>query len=150
MSLILRDCTYRVPVVNLRVIVAMTLGALVAAFGALFLGEYEFDEALPVAAGPLLALIVAEIVVSVGGHRSRTMGAILATWSAVAVLLSGHIDANGVESIKSGAYLSAVLAALAAGLRGNDWLGDYRARSASRTQDASSTTATREPAVSDS
>lgn len=136
-------------VVNVRVLLAMTLGALVAALGALFLGEYEFDEALPIAAGPLLALVVAEIVVSIGGHRSKTMALVLASWGAVAVLLAGHLDTNGVEAIKVGAYGSAALAALAAGLRGNDWLGDYRARSSSSSQDASSTTATRNELVSD-
>ena len=113
-------------VVNLRVLAAMTLGALVAAFGALFLGEYEFDESLPIAAGPLLGLIVAEIVVSVGRHRSKTMAGILAVWAATAVLLAGHLDSNGVEPIKVGAYASAVVAALAAGFRGNRWFGDRR------------------------
>lgn len=113
--------TYRVGVVNLRVLLAMTVGALVAALGALFLGEYEFDEALPIGAGPLLGLIIAEIVVSLGRHRSATMAAILAVWAATAVLLAGHLDANQVEAIKPGAYLSAALAAVAAGLRGNDW-----------------------------
>lgn len=136
--------------VNVRVLAAMTLGALVAALGALFLGEYEFDEALPIAAGPLLAFVVAEIVVSLGGHRSKTMALILATWGAVTVLLAGHLDTNGIESIKVGAYGSAALAALAAGLRGNDWIGDYRARSSSRAQDRSSTTATRSPVSSES
>lgn len=99
----------------------MTIGAMVAALGALFLGEYEFDEALPIGAGPLLGLIVAEIVVSLGRHRSKTMAAILAVWAATAVLLAGHLDANEVEAIKPGAYLSAALAALVAGLRGHAW-----------------------------
>lgn len=99
----------------------MALGALVATAGALFLGEYEFDEALPIGAGPLLGLVIAEIVVSFGRHRSATMAGILAVWAATAVLLAGHLDANQVEAIKPGAYLSAALAALAAGLRGNDW-----------------------------
>jgi hypothetical protein len=104
----------------------MTIGALVAAFGALALGEYEFDEALPIGAGPLLGLVVAEIVVSVGRHRSKTMAAILAVWAATAVLLAGHLDANDVEAVKPGAYLSAGLAALAAGLRGHRWFGRTR------------------------
>lgn len=137
-------------VVTVRLLLAMTLGALVAALGALFLGEYEFDEALPIAAGPLLALVVAEIVVSIGGHRSKALALVLATWGAVAVLLAGHLDTNGVEAIKVGAYGSAALAALAAGLRGNDWRADYKARSARGSQDASSTTATRSPLASDS
>ncbi len=99
----------------------MTIGAVVAAVGALFLGEYEFDEALPIGAGPLLGLVIAEIVVSLGRHRSKTMAAILAVWAATAVLLAGHLDANDVDAIKPGAYLSAALAALAAGLRGHAW-----------------------------
>lgn len=127
----------------------MALGALVTALGALFLGEYEFDELLPIVAGPLLALIVAEVVVSIGKHRSKTMAAILATWGAVAVLLAGHLDTNGVEAIKAGAYLSAGLAALAGALRGNDWIGAYRARSSSTAHDARSTDVTRTP-VADS
>ena len=135
--------------VNVRVLAAMALGALVTALGALFLGEYEFDELLPIVAGPLLALIVAEVVVSIGRHRSKTMAAILAVWAATAVLLAGHLDTNGVESIKAGAYLSAGLAAVAAALRGNDWIGDYRARSSSTTHDDRSTAVTRAP-VSDS
>lgn len=127
----------------------MAIGALVAALGALFLGEYEFDELLPIVAGPLLALIVAEVVVSIGRHRSKTMAAILATWGAVAVILAGHLDTNGIEAIKAGAYLSAGLAALAGGLRGNDWIGDYRARSSSTAHADRSTAVTRAP-LSDS
>lgn len=107
--------------VTVRVLVAMSLGAVVATLGALFLGEYEFDETLPIAAGPLLALVVAEIVVSIGRHRSWTMAGILAVLVGVAVLLAGHLDANGVEAVKSGAYLSAGLAALAAAARTAPW-----------------------------
>lgn len=99
----------------------MFLGAVVATFGALFLGEYEFNELLPVAAGPLLGLVVAEIVVSIGRHRSWTMAGILAVISGVAVLLAGHLDANDVEPIKTGAYLSAGLAGLAAAARAAPW-----------------------------
>lgn len=99
----------------------MALGAAIAALGALFLGEYEFDETLPIVAGPLLGLVIAEIVVSVGGHRSWTMAGILAVIAGVAVLLAGHLDANGVEPVKSGAYLSAGLAALGAAVRTGPW-----------------------------
>lgn len=112
---------YRGPVVRLRVLGAMALGAVVATLGALFLGEYEFDEMLPIAAGPLLGLVMAEIVVSIGGVRAWGMAAMLAVGAAVAVLLAGWIDANDVEPIKTGAYLSAGLAAAVAGLRAAPW-----------------------------
>lgn len=113
------------PVVTIRVLVAMTVGALVAALGALFLGEYEFDELLPIGAGVLLGLVVAEIVVSVGRHRSWTMAGILAVLVGVAVLLAGHLDAGDVGPVKVGAYASAALAAAAAALRTAPW-GDRR------------------------
>ena len=109
--------------VSIRVLVGMALGALVATAGALFLGEYEFDETLPIVAGPLLGLIVAEIVVSVGSHRSWTMAGILAVLCGVSVLLAGHIDAGGVGAVKAGAYLSAVLAAISAATRSAPWGG---------------------------
>ena len=116
-----RSRSYGVGVVSTRVLLAMALGAAVAALGALFLGEYEFDEMLPIVAGPLLGLVIAEIVVSIGGHRSWTMAGILAVIAGVAVLLAGHLDANGVEPVKSGAYLSAGLAALGAAVRTAPW-----------------------------
>lgn len=99
----------------------MALGALVAALGALFLGEYEFDEALPIGAGALLGLVVAEIVVSLGHHRSWTMAGILAVLVGVAVVLAGHLDAGDVGPIRSGAYLSAALGAGAAAVRTAPW-----------------------------
>jgi hypothetical protein len=117
-------------VVTVRVLVSMFLGAVVATLGALFLGEYEFDETLPIAAGPLLGLVIAEIVVSIGRHRSWTMAGILAVIAGVAVLLAGHLDANGIEPVKSGAYLSAGLAALAAAVRTAPWGRRTAARTA--------------------
>lgn len=107
--------------VSIRVLVGMALGAVVATFGALFLGEYEFDELLPIVAGPLLGLVIAEIAVSIGGHRSWTMAAILAAIAGVAVLLAGHLDAGDVGPVKSGAYLSAGLAAVGAAARTAPW-----------------------------
>lgn len=114
---------YRDRVVRLRVLGAMALGAVVAALGALFLGEYEFDEMLPIVAGPLLGLVIAEIVVSIGRIRAWGMAVMVATAAAVAVVLAGWIDANGVESIKAGAYLSAGVAGLVAFVRAAPWGG---------------------------
>ena len=108
-------------VVTIRVLVAMAVGAVVAALGAVFLGEYEFDEALPIAAGALLGLVVAEIVVSLGHHRSWTMAGILAVLVGVSIVLAGHLDAGDVEPVKAGAYLSAALGAAAAVLRTAPW-----------------------------
>lgn len=107
--------------VTVRVLVGLSLAAVVATLGALFLGEYEFDEALPIVAGPLLGLIIAEVAVSVGKHRSTVLAVLVATYAATAVLLAGRIDSNMVEPIKTGAYLSASVAAAAAFVRANPW-----------------------------
>lgn len=99
----------------------MVVGTVVATLGALFLGEYEFDEMLPIVAGPLLGLVVAEIVVSIGGHRSWTLAGVLAAIVGASVLLAGHLDANGVAPVQMGAYLSAGLAAVLAAARSAPW-----------------------------
>lgn len=112
------------PVPTLRVLLGMTLGALVATLGALFLGEYEFDELLPILSGALLGLIVAEVVVSVGRVRNIAVALSAAAWSATAVVLAGILDANETGPIKWGAYLSAGLAGLAALARANKWRQD--------------------------
>lgn len=96
--------------VKLRDLAALSLGAAIAALGALFLGEYEYDQLLPILAGPLLALLIGEVVVSVGHRREPVVAAMVAVAAAVAVILAGIIDANGVSPVKPGAYLSAVLA----------------------------------------
>ena len=131
-----RRSAYGVAVVRTRVLVAMAIGAVVLAAGALFLGEYEFDETLPIVAGPLLGLVVAEVVVSLGQHRSRTMAVMLAVGTGVSVVLAGHIDANQVEAVKPGAYLSATIAGLCAGARGWPW--PARKRRPSKSAEAAS------------
>lgn len=118
--------------VTVRLLLAMTLGAAVATAGALFLGEYEFTEVLPMAMGLLLAYVVAEIVVSLGRHRSPMLGAIVATWSATAVVLAGWLDTNGVEPIAVGAYGSAAAAAAVGFLRAGDLRGTWRAAEGER------------------
>lgn len=107
----------------------MTVGAVVATVGALFLGEYEFDEALPIGAGVLLGYIIAEAVVSIGKQRSRALALIVASWAGAAVLLAGHLDANGNESIKAGAFLSAGASAMVAGLRAHAWFAKRKTAS---------------------
>lgn len=124
----------------MRVLVGLSLAAVVAILGALFLGEYEFDETLPIVAGPLLGLIIAEVAVSVGKHRSSVLAVFVATYAATAVLLAGRIDSNLVEPIKTGAYLSAALAALVAFVRANPWGAKSSAPTAPNHQNARSST----------
>jgi hypothetical protein len=54
---------------------AVLAGAATAAFGALILGEYEFNGATPYLAGVLFGLIVAEVVLTVAKRASRALAA---------------------------------------------------------------------------
>ena len=52
----------------MRLVLAVIAGAAVAAFGGLILGEYPFTGLMPYAAGLLFALVVAEVILSVGAQ----------------------------------------------------------------------------------
>ncbi len=49
----------------MRLVLAVTAGAIVAAFGGLILGEYPFTGLTPYVAGVLFALVVAEVILTV-------------------------------------------------------------------------------------
>jgi hypothetical protein len=92
--------------------------ALVAALGALILGEYEFTGTLPWIAGPLFGLAVGETVVAVGQSRATVPAAIGAFLAGGGIVWAGWIDSSeGVEPIHAGVWVAAALAAVATFLR---------------------------------
>jgi hypothetical protein len=96
-----------------RAVLALVLGAAVAALGALILGEYEFQGTLPWIAGLLFGLVVGEVVVSVGRSRHVAVAAVVALLSFAGIAWAGWIDSTqGVEPVKRVVWLSAALAAL--------------------------------------
>ncbi|HEY9558361.1 MAG TPA: hypothetical protein VIR58_16610 [Acidimicrobiales bacterium] len=102
----------------LRIGLALVLAALVAALGALILGEYEFDGALPFVAGPLFGLVLGELVVGVGRSRHLLIAVLTASLAAGGIAWAGWIDAGeGLEPVKDLVWVAAALAAVAAGLR---------------------------------
>lgn len=104
-------------VVSPRVSAALFIAAMLAMLTGFALGEYEFQGAMPFVAAVLLALVLSEIVVSVGKARSWLVGGFVAICVAAALVLGGHLDANGVEPVKTGAYLAAALGAVISVLR---------------------------------
>src|SRR3546814_9198075 len=78
-------------VVALRIGLALVLAALVAALGALILGEYEFDGALPFVAGPLFGLVLGELVVGVGRSRHLLIAVLTASLAAGGIAWAGWI-----------------------------------------------------------
>lgn len=101
-----------------RVLLAMVAGSAAAALGALVLGEYEFEGALPWIAGPLFGLVIAEIVVSLGRWRDPAVGLFCAAAAGLGLVWAGWLDANrGVEPVKPLVWVAVGLGALAAFLR---------------------------------
>jgi hypothetical protein len=101
-----------------RTVCGLVCAALVAALGALILGEYEFTGTLPYVAGPLFGLAVGETVVAVGRSRATATAAIASLVALGGITWAGWIDSSeGVEPLHSGVWVAAALAAVAAFLR---------------------------------
>ena len=106
----------------LRAGVGLALGVLVAVFGALILGEYQFEGLLPLGAGALFGLVVAEVVVEVGRRRSVPIGIAAGLATVGGLLWAGWISAgSGLGPIPGGAWVAAAVGFLAAVLRTTDF-----------------------------
>jgi hypothetical protein len=104
-----------------RTIIGLLCGAVVAALGALVLGEYEFSGSLPYVAGPLFGLVVGEAVVAAGRSRTMVVGAIAGLLALGGITWAGWISSgDGLEPLTTVVWVSAALAAVAAFLRTAD------------------------------
>jgi hypothetical protein len=93
-------------------------GAVVAAIGALVLGEYELVGVTPFVAGPLFGLAVAEAVTWASGSRGRISGITAAVLAAGGMVWAGWIDSGeGIDPMPVLVWPAAALAAVAAGWR---------------------------------
>lgn len=111
----------------LRAGIGLVLGALVATLGAFLLGEYQFDGALPIVAGVLFGLVVAEVVVEVGRRRTLPVALGAGVEAGAGVVWAGWISAGeGLEPIAGVAWLAAGVAVLVAAARiaGGRWRRD--------------------------
>ncbi len=99
-------------------ILPVVAGAAVSAFGALIVGEYEFDGVLPVIAGLVLGLLVSEAVALGGQWRGWVPAGIAATLAAAGILWGGWIDSGeGLEVYPALAWVGAAVAAVVALVR---------------------------------
>lgn len=93
-------------------------GAAVSAFGALIVGEYEFDGLLPVLAGLVLGLLVSEAVTLGGQWRGWAPAGIAGVLAAAGILWGGWIDSGeGLEGYPVLAWVGAATAAAVALVR---------------------------------
>lgn len=105
----------------LRAGIGLLLGAIASILGAFILGEYQFEGYVPITAGVLFGLVVAEIVVEVGRRRTLVVGALAGLEAAGGLVWAGWISGGeGLGPIPGGAWLAAGLAVVAAVLRTHD------------------------------
>ena len=113
----------------MRRILPVLAGAAVAAFGALIVGEYEFQGLLPLLAGLVLGLLVTEAVVLGGQWRGWVPAGAAAALGAAGMLWGGWIDSGqGLEAYPPLAWLGAAVAAAVALVRGRPHPGTGRRR----------------------
>lgn len=99
----------------LRAGIGLVLGALAAVLGAFVLGEYQFEGALPLTAGALFGVVLAELVLEVGRLRTAVVGLLAGLEAAGGLLWAGWISAGeGLGPIPGGAWLAAGIAVVAA------------------------------------
>ena len=105
----------------LRTLLGALCGALVAALGALILGEYPFTGTLPWIAGPLFGLVVGETVVAAGHSRSMVVGAVAGLLAIGGISWAGWISSGeGLAPMSTVVWASAALAGVAGFLRTAD------------------------------
>lgn len=103
---------------SVKRILPVLAGAAVAAFGALIVGEYEFEGVIPVLAGLVLGVLVSEAVALGGQWRGRVPAAVAGALAAGGLVWAGWIDSGeGLEPYPALAWLGAAVAALTAGAR---------------------------------
>ena len=122
----------------MRQVLAVVIGAAVAALGGLILGEYPFTGITPYAAGLLFGLVVAEVIVSVGGQVGPIAGVASAVCTVGGLGWAIWISSGrGVSPIPGGAWaglgVGVVVAALRGGLRIG--VGATQRTTGSRTRD---------------
>lgn len=101
-----------------RAAVGLGLAAAVSVLGAFILGEYQFEGFLPLGAGVLFGLVVAEVAVEVGRRRTVPVAVLCAAFAAAGLVWAGWISAGeGLQPIPGGAWLAAAVGAAAAALR---------------------------------
>jgi len=103
----------------MRQVLAVIAGASVAAFGGLILGEYQFTGLMPYATGLLFALVVGEVILSIGGQPGVT-SSVAAAFCTIgglgwAIWIS---TGQGLAPIPPGAWVALGIGTVAALLRG--------------------------------
>lgn len=101
-----------------RLALALVAAALSSLVGALILGEYEFDGAMPFGAGVLFGLVISEMVIEIGRRRNVVIGVVCAAMVAAALARAAYESSGeGLRPFPTGGWIAIVLGALVCGVR---------------------------------
>jgi ABC-type cobalamin transport system permease subunit len=101
---------------------ALLAGGITAALGALILGEYPFSGATPYVAGLLYALVVSEVVLSIGRRHSLAGGVALGLVCGAGMGWAVWISTGrGVTPVPAGGWVAVAIAVVVGGGRGLRW-----------------------------
>ena len=84
---------------HMRLVLAVVVGAAVAALGGAILGEYQFDSLTGVAAGLILGLFVAEAALVVARRGSALLALSCAALTVAALIWAVHASIGARDSI---------------------------------------------------
>lgn len=101
---------------------ALVAAAALSFIGGVILGEYEFTGATPIAIGLIFGLVVSELVVELGKHRSPLVALLAAVVVAGGLALAGWRAKLSVRPFPQGAWVAMAVGAAIAAWRGNRWL----------------------------
>jgi len=101
-----------------RLVGGVLAAALLAAFAALVLGEYELRGWVPFVAGPVVGVLVAEVLRVATRGGGPGLAAAAAVLAGASLAWAGWIDSDeGVEPYPVGGWVGAALAAVSASAR---------------------------------
>jgi hypothetical protein len=100
-------------------VIAIVLGAGLALLGGWILGEYPFTGVMPYIAGVLFALVVTEVILSVGHQPGRITAVAGAVCTVGGLALGIWISTGrGIDPIPIGGWVAVVVGAVVALIRG--------------------------------
>jgi len=104
---------------SVRLVLAVVVGAGIAAVGGVILGEYPFTGIMPYLTGVLFALVVAEVMLSIGRQTGPVTGLASAVCTVGGLGWAIWISTGrGVSSVPTGAWAALVIGGVVALVRG--------------------------------
>jgi hypothetical protein len=110
---------------TVRVVIALVVAAMICVFGALVLGEYDFDAFTSIIGGLVSGLVVSEVVLEIGRTRRTVIGIVTGLMVAAGLAWAAWISSGeGSDVFPAFAWASMVVGGVAAAARTGGWWSD--------------------------